>query len=74
MSQAVAQNGVRWRMGARTRKSVLLVHIASAGAWLGIDVVMAVLVFTALSTDDDRTRPCRSRRWSWWRSRWGLAT
>ena len=48
MSQAVAQTGVRWRMGARTRKSVLLVHIASAGAWLGIDVVMAVLVFTAL--------------------------
>ena len=30
MSQAVAQAGVRWRMGARTRKSVLLVHIASA--------------------------------------------
>ena len=56
MSQAVAQTGVRWRMGARTRKSVLLVHIASAGAWLGIDVVMAVLVFTALFTDDDRTK------------------
>jgi hypothetical protein len=56
MSQAVAQSGVRWRMGARTRKSVLLVHIASAGAWLGIDVVMAVLVFTALFTDDDRTK------------------
>ena len=56
MSQAVAQTGVRWRMGARFRKSVLLVHIASAGAWLGIDVVMAVLVFTALFTDDDRTK------------------
>jgi uncharacterized membrane protein len=56
MSQAVAQTGVRWRLGARTRKSVLLVHIASAGAWLGIDVVMAVLVFTALGTDDDRTK------------------
>jgi hypothetical protein len=52
MSQAVAKTGVRWRLGARTRKSVLLVHIASAGAWLGIDVVMAVLVFT----DDDRTK------------------
>jgi hypothetical protein len=37
MSQAVAQSEVRWRLGARTRKSVLLVHIASAGAWLGID-------------------------------------
>jgi hypothetical protein len=56
MSQAVAQAGVRWRLGARTRKSVLLVHIASAGAWLGIDVVMAVLVFTALLTDDNRIK------------------
>jgi hypothetical protein len=56
MSQAVAQPGVRWRLGARSRKSVLVVHIASAGAWLGIDVVMAVLVFTALLTEDDRTK------------------
>jgi hypothetical protein len=56
MSQAVAQPVVRWRLGARTRRSVLLVHIASAGAWLGIDVVMAVLVFTALLSDDDRTK------------------
>jgi hypothetical protein len=56
MSQAVAQPGVRWRLGARTRKSVLVVHIASAGAWLGIDVVMALLVFTALLTEDDRTK------------------
>jgi hypothetical protein len=45
-----------WRLGARTRKGVLVVHIASAGAWIGIDVVMAVLVFTALLADDDGTR------------------
>ncbi len=43
------------RLGARTRKGFLLVHIASAGAWLGIDVVMAVLVFTAFLTDDRST-------------------
>ena len=48
--------GVRWRLGGRTRKGVLLVHIASTGTWLGIDVVMAVLVFTALGSDDDRTK------------------
>jgi hypothetical protein len=35
---------------------VLLVHIASAGAWLGIDVVMAVLVFSALVSDDEQTK------------------
>ena len=56
MSQAVVRPSVRWRLGARARKSVLVVHIASAGAWLGIDVVMAVLVFTALLSDDDRTK------------------
>ncbi len=44
---------MRWRLGARTRKSVLLIHVASAGAWLGIDVVMGVFVFTALLTADD---------------------
>jgi uncharacterized membrane protein len=43
------------RLGARTRKAFLLIHIASAGAWLGIDVVMAVLVFTGFFTDDTAT-------------------
>jgi uncharacterized membrane protein len=56
VSQLVASRGVRWRLGAGTRKGVLLVHIASGGVWLGIDVVMAVLVFTALTTDDNRTK------------------
>jgi hypothetical protein len=35
---------------------MLLIHIASAGSWLGIDVVMAVLIFTAMFTSDDRTQ------------------
>jgi hypothetical protein len=56
MSQLVARPSVRWRLGANTRKSVLVVHIASAGAWLGIDVAMGVLVFTALLSDDGRTK------------------
>ncbi len=41
-----------WRLGARTRKGVLVVHIVSAGVWIGIDVV----IFTALLTDDDNTK------------------
>lgn len=45
-----------WRLGARTRKGVLVVHIVSAGAWIGIDVVMGVFVFTALLADDESTR------------------
>jgi hypothetical protein len=40
------------RLGARTRKGFLVVHIVSAGVWIGIDVVMAVVVFTALLADD----------------------
>lgn len=48
--------GRQRRLGARTRKGFLVVHIASAGAWLGIDVVMGVLVFTAFLTDDAHTR------------------
>jgi hypothetical protein len=35
------------------RKGVLVVHIVSAGAWIGIDVVMGVLIFTALLSADD---------------------
>jgi len=41
-----------FRLGGGSRKGVLLVHIASAGAWLGIDVVLGVLVFTAALTGD----------------------
>src|SRR5215210_2967423 len=47
-----------WRLGARTRKGVLAVHIVSAGVWIGIDVVMAVLIFTALLADDDTKALC----------------
>ena len=42
-----------WRLGARTRKGVLVVHIVSAGVWIGIDVVMAVVIFRALLADND---------------------
>jgi hypothetical protein len=43
-------------LGARTHKGVLVVHIVSAGVWIGIDVVMAVVIFTALLADDDNTK------------------
>ncbi len=38
------------------RKGVLVVHIVSAGAWIGIDVAMGVVVFTALLDEDDNTK------------------
>ncbi|WP_202817956.1 hypothetical protein [Actinopolymorpha cephalotaxi] len=42
-------------LSGRARKGVLLVHVAAAGTWLGIDVVMAVVVFTAVLSDDRHT-------------------
>lgn len=45
--------GRRRRLGARTRKAVLLVHIAAAGSWLGLDLVLGLLVVTALLGGDD---------------------
>jgi hypothetical protein len=56
VTQVAAPAAVRWRLGNRTRKSILVLHIASAGAWLGVDVVMGVLIFTALLRDDPATR------------------
>jgi hypothetical protein len=45
-------------LGTKTRKGILVVHIASAGAWIGIDVVMGVLVFTALFGNDETRALC----------------
>jgi len=39
-------------LGRRARKAILLTHIAAAGTWLGIDVVLGVMVGTALVTGD----------------------
>ncbi|RAS62602.1 hypothetical protein C8D87_108426 [Lentzea atacamensis] len=40
------------KLSGRTRKGVLLVHILSAVAWLGIDLALGILVVVALSTED----------------------
>jgi hypothetical protein len=43
------------RLGRRARRAVLAVHILGAGAWIGIDVVLGVLVFTAMLTSSTAT-------------------
>lgn len=43
-------------LGRRARRATLVLHIASAGVWLGLDAVMATLVVTSVATDDTRTR------------------
>lgn len=39
-------------MRPRVRKGVLVAHIVAAGAWIGLDVMLGVLVFTPLLTSD----------------------
>ncbi|WP_347954442.1 hypothetical protein [Gordonia aichiensis] len=36
--------GVSWTLSRRWRQGVLIAHIISAGAWIGVDVVVAILV------------------------------
>lgn len=52
MSGFSVTRGRPGRLGRRAHKSVLLVHIVSAGMWFGLDVALAVLAFTALLTGD----------------------
>lgn len=52
MSTTTTASAIRLRMKAPVRKLVLLLHIMSAGIWLGLDVAMAFAIFTALNTDD----------------------
>jgi hypothetical protein len=52
MSTTQIGTRVGWRMRPRTRKAVLVAHIVAAGAWIGLDVMLGVLVFTPLLTSD----------------------
>jgi hypothetical protein len=59
MTRFARGGGVRpWRLGARKRKGFLVTHVASAGTWIGIDVVMGVLVFTALVGEEETRALC----------------
>lgn len=51
-----ADRSITWRLGVRTHKGVLLLHILAAGTWFGLDVAMAALVFTAVAADDPATK------------------
>ena len=41
-----------WRLSRGGRRLTLVLHIVSAGAWIGIDVIVAVLVLTGWFADD----------------------
>lgn len=44
--------GRTFRLSPRVRKITLIAHIAVSGAWLGIEVVLGVLVVTALGASE----------------------
>ncbi|MFC4913773.1 hypothetical protein [Actinomadura gamaensis] len=46
----------RWRISRGVRRAMLVVHVVSAGAWIGIDVIVAVLVLTGRFADDVNLR------------------
>jgi hypothetical protein len=48
---ATGSRVIRMPLSARTRKLLLLVHIAAAGVWLGLDLVLGILVVTVLTGD-----------------------
>jgi hypothetical protein len=43
------------KLSGRARKAVLLVHVLSAAAWLGIDLALGICAVVALSTEDVNT-------------------
>jgi hypothetical protein len=44
---------LRWRPSPGVRKLILLAHIASSGAWLGIDLVLGALVLGVVLPGDE---------------------
>lgn len=53
---ATAARPTRWRLPRWARNGALIVHIVSAGAWIGIDVIVAVLVATGWFATDTAVR------------------
>lgn len=46
----------RWRLSRGARRSALVIHILSAGAWVGVDVMVAVFVLIGWFADDTAVR------------------
>ena len=51
-----ASESPRIELSRRWRRITLTVHIVTAGAWIGVDVIVAVLVFAGWFADDSDTR------------------
>lgn len=52
----MSRRGATLSLAPRVRKAVLTVHIVSAGAWIGVDVLVAVLAGVGLGGGPEATR------------------
>ncbi|MBB4930457.1 hypothetical protein F4561_001277 [Lipingzhangella halophila] len=52
MAGSATAPGRLFKLGVRARKGVLAAHIVFAGAWIGIDATLGILVITGLLTAD----------------------
>lgn len=41
-----------WRLSPNQRKTAILLHILSGVGWMGADIVLFILLYTGLTTDD----------------------
>jgi hypothetical protein len=62
-------------LGRGSRRALLVVHIVSSGAWIGIDVIVAVLVATGWFAGDLSCAVSPTGRWrpSWSGRCWSAA-
>jgi hypothetical protein len=60
-----AQGGGMPLLGRRIRKTTLVVHLVSAGTWIGIDVLVAVLVAVGWWSDDPQHRATAYQALGW---------
>ena len=55
-SATIAVPAPAFRLGRRWRQAVLVTHLVAGGAWIGIDVIVAVLVLTGRYGGDVEVR------------------
>lgn len=52
MTSQVNRPSTTWRLAPAARKSVLVLHIISGVSWMGVDIALLALLFTARTTSD----------------------
>lgn len=51
----MAERNTGWRLSPNQRKATLLLHIICGIGWMGADIVLFILLYTGMTTDDGVT-------------------